>query len=736
MELRFRRTGYGLLAILLALLLAAPVGSSAKTSRGQAKGRTAVRLLALGVVHRGPRSKTVRRDIRRAARSVSGRRACVALGAVEEVRAKLGKVKRKHRRALRKAVIRAERALRALRSTRTCAPKVHRFKLTLIHPTFNPHGIPAVPSHEQGGEDDYTVPADRHSNPLPPQGAPTDVTGGSQAGAADVTSPLQISTSTDLGALGNAYPQEPQVAKRSNVVLYSGNTNGAVSFDGGAHFTTMDPARVFGNDQTICCDTVVRYAPSIDRFIWILQYWCPMGPSTNPADHGAQTADCDNLANKDNQYRIAVISPASLLAHRADPTQGWTVYDLTANGLGSNSWLDYPDASVGASDLYMTCDEVGIGGLNIRIPLSQLTRSGTPSGQWFRSDNIFWRAAENSGTTGLYLKNDTDSRDIVYAWPDALPFPIELGLPHATRPGFGFSTLTPSGQDWADRTGSPIVKGATVSGNSLWVAWTAGRYYRDGPASTPSYPQDHIQLAVYDTSDLLHALFTRTLRVTDQRYVWSSTTAYTDPILATNSDGDVAMTFAGADAHSMPAPYVAILTNRPFTVRAATSQGPTTAVEGDYAGLTRDFDDQTKWVAANTFTAMDSGGALAVHWLYTRFGRGTIPIDHPRQPTSITIRSVTGTSFECCFFGDTFHTNGNLAGAPPSSPVRIDYFGGGTSFSHTVTTDVEGNFTDAWTVPTSTSDQVWRVTAHYAGDATHQPADSDPFLQNVQPPPS
>jgi hypothetical protein len=75
------------------------------------------------------------------------------------------------------------------------------------------------------------------------------------------------------------------------------------------------------------------------------------------------------------------------------------------------------------------------------------------------------------------------------------------------------------------------------------------------------------------------------------------------------------------------------------------------------------------------------------------------------------------------------------AGAPPSSAVRLDYSGGAASFSHTVSTDVEGNFTDAWSAPAASSDPVWMITAHYAGDATHQPADSDPFLQNVQPPP-
>ena len=202
-----------------------------------------------------------------------------------------------------------------------------------------------------------------------------------------------------------------------------------------------------------------------------------------------------------------------------------------------------------------------------------------------------------------------------------------------------------------------------MSGNQLWVAWTAGRFYNDA-GSGPTYPQSHIQVAVYDTSDLFHALFTGNLRVADQRYIWSSSTAYADPILATNSDGDVAMTFAGADSHSMPAPYVAILTNRPFTVRAGVSLGPTTAVEGDYAGLTRDFDDPTKWVAANTFTTTGAGGALGVHWLYTRFGRRarTLRRRRARRPRS-PCRPVTGTSFNCCFFGDTFHTNGTLAEA-------------------------------------------------------------------------
>ena len=46
------------------------------------------------------------------------------------------------------------------------------------------------------------------------------------------------------------------------------------STDGGDTFTSLDPTTIFDNtaDGGFCCDQIVQYAPSIDRFIWLMQF--------------------------------------------------------------------------------------------------------------------------------------------------------------------------------------------------------------------------------------------------------------------------------------------------------------------------------------------------------------------------------------------------------------------------------------------------------------------------------
>ncbi len=717
------------------LALWGAAAASAQTRPPRKQAGVALSRLAADVA-RAPIAHDVRRhvaaDLRASARRLSARRGpCAAAVAVGEAWLATHRTRGKVHRRLAGDIARAVRALQRLPGTAACAPRVRSVKLRRLRPRFDAKAPPGPLIHEQGGEEDYSVPRDPHAKPTGPRGAPTDVTSSGAGTTANVTDPLQIFGSVDLGDLGGLrYPQEPEVAQKGGVVLYSGNSYGLVSFDGGSTFDWLNPNRVFGNDQTICCDSVVRYAPSIDRFIWLFQYWCP--PETL---NGQAVTDCDRVQNKDNRYRIAVISPAQLLANREDPTHGWTVYELTASSFSSSSWLDYPDMSVGTSELYISCDEVGVGGLNIRLPLRDLLASGPPSAQWFRGSGIFWRTAEDSGTNGIFLKNDTDSRDLAYVWPDGGPAPYALGLRHTTRPDDGYSTLTASGQNWNDRAGSPVVKGATMQGGDLWVAWAAGRDFT-GAHGGATWPQPHIQIAVYDTSNLRHAVATGAFPLLSEHFIWSRTFAYTDPILAANSDGDVAITFAGADAHSMPSPYVGVITNRPFALRAAVSLGPAKAVEGDYAGLARDYDDPTQFVAANTFTTTGLREPFPVaDWLYTRFGRGPNPPPPRVPPTSLTITRVTGTAFDCCFYGDTFHTEGHLDGGPPNATIEIDYSTYGDRFSHTITTSGSGDFSDAWTSPTLTTDSVWTITAHYAGDTTHGASASDQFLQTVQPPP-
>jgi hypothetical protein len=263
------------------------------------------------------------------------------------------------------------------------------------------------------------------------------------------------------------------------------------------------------------------------------------------------------------------------------------------------------------------------------------------------------------------------------------------------------------------------------------VAWTAGRFYSEAGGS-PSYPLPHIQLAAFDTTDILHALVTGQLRKIRDQYIWNSTTAYADPILATNSDDDVGITFAFATGNSQPAPAVGILTNSGFTQRAALSEAPAVAVQGDYAGLQPDFPDATRFVAANTFNPR----ANNEDWLFTRFGRA--PRTSPpagRTPTGIRITRATGTQFDCCFTGDTVQVTGLLEGAPAGSAVRLEYTaptGSSVPTVQNVTADEAGNFHGSFA---ASQNGTWRVVAVYAGDSQHDPSTSDPFFVSVQNPP-
>jgi hypothetical protein len=725
------RSTAGVLAAVAIVVVALPGTAPASTRKAQNAASTALKTLASTVRHSGVKrreAKSVAKDLRRAARSLSGRKACAGLAAVAEAHSAATKAKAARRRSLLRHVNAADRALRRLPATRHCGPRVRHIRIRRAKPRYNPAVAPGPLLHEQGGEEDYDVPRDRHSKPQGPSGAPTDVgSSGAAALTSTVTDPLQLLTTTDLGPLGRGtYPQEPQVAKKGELVLFSGNTNGAVSFDGGAHFTRVDPNRVFGNDPgPICCDTVVRYAPTIDRFLWLMQYWCPP-PKTG----------CDG-ENKKNRYRLAVISPRGLQENRADPTRGWQVYDLTAQRYGSGTWFDYPDMAVGSRNLYLTWDLVGVGTANSRIPLRELTGGGTLDVEWFQGRDIFYRLAQNPTETAFFLKNSTDSFDAGYAWHDFLSSPIDISLPHATRPGFFYNAIGPNGlQNWNDRAGSPIVKGATLAGDQLWVAWAAGRWF-DEHGIGPTWPQPHIQYAVYDTPGLFDLvfrfLFDRSLHLRRDGFIWSPTTSYTNPVLATNAEGDVGITFVGGDPHTMATPYVGVLTNRSETLRAVLSLGPTVAVVGDYAGLQPDSGDPTKWVAANVFTTNDPVYGLGDNWLYTRFGRSATPPPAPkRTPASVAITSTTGTTYACCFVTDQVNVFGHLSGPPPGEQVKLEYkppSGTGT-ITQTVTTDGSGVFTGHFT-PAENQAGPWTIVARYAGSITYESANSDPYYLYV-----
>lgn len=96
--------------------------------------------------------------------------------------------------------------------------------------------------------------------------------------------PLVFLRNTQFGITAtpseHGVPVDPSGASVGNVVLASGNTYASLSTDGGHTFIQLEPTKIFPNrdvatnliDGGLCCDQIVHYIPSIDRFVWLMQF--------------------------------------------------------------------------------------------------------------------------------------------------------------------------------------------------------------------------------------------------------------------------------------------------------------------------------------------------------------------------------------------------------------------------------------------------------------------------------
>lgn len=239
---------------------------------------------------------------------------------------------------------------------------------------------------------------------------------------------------------------------------------------------------------SMCCDQVVQYAPSINRFIWVMQLW-----------NGAKGSA--NLSG----YRIAVSTPADIATYAGSR---WAYWDLPATLLASpfnltQTSIDYPDLSIGNNYAYLSwnlldVNQYIIGRQVARIPLAGLQAGGTiqigltdpaDSSTGYGSrvtqntlDTAFWAEHYDTSHLRVFSMKETDN---FYSWQD-------VKHPSYNNNLTDYSSQTPDGKDWmtwlrnsAPRDwviGATRVAGANIlTGNSpppetyvLWFAWTAG----------------------------------------------------------------------------------------------------------------------------------------------------------------------------------------------------------------------------------------------------------------------
>ena len=344
-----------------------------------------------------------------------------------------------------------------------------------------------------------------------------------------VNNSLGLTSGTVTGTFSNSNSVEPSGgASGGGVVFVSANWAAAYSTDGGATFTQIDPTTIFPADAVgFCCDQIVQYVPSIDRFIWMLQ---------------------------GNGQRIASASPADIIASHGT---AWTYWNLTPSVFNHPGSFDYPDLAVGDNYLYMSwnaggcataCDSghqvarTSLAGLlaggSIEIDYTDPKNSGNAWGAHLSQNTgneIFW--AGHNSNTGLRIYSLMEGSN-TYFWQD-----IGISTWANNSP---LSSTSPDGLNWLNFLFNPTtqnpgggfpsnaVLGSTRSFDQVWFAWSAG--------TDNNFQQPHVEMVTVNIDNNNPP----NLSVQQQVQIWNSSYAFAYPALATNAcTGEVGISMEG-----------------------------------------------------------------------------------------------------------------------------------------------------------------------------------------------
>jgi hypothetical protein len=322
-------------------------------------------------------------------------------------------------------------------------------------------------------------------------------------------------------------------AESGSVVMATANWYVSYSTDGGDTFTSLDPTTIFDNtaDGGFCCDQIVQYAPSIDRFIWLMQF------STG--------------TDGKNRLRIAAASPETVVSSKCT---SWSYWDLTSDGLGvtttaadataGNHWLDYPNMSIGTNSLYLSADNVGSGGATpptggrivVRVPLSEI-QAATTINYWYthwEDGGVAYAShvSQNTGDEAYWAGNKNNSTLTVFSWNESSTTYFWRDVGVGNWPNATLSSIAADGNDWLTKASSfPKfgVIGATRRGNEVWFAWMASS--GSGASGSFNFPNANVQVVSLDPTNSYKRL--------NQFAIWNNDYAFTYPALATNDRNEV-----------------------------------------------------------------------------------------------------------------------------------------------------------------------------------------------------
>jgi hypothetical protein len=363
------------------------------------------------------------------------------------------------------------------------------------------------------------------------------------------------------------------VGGAGDVVVYTGNWFAAYSANGGTTFTWMDPniiCRPWG--KQFCCDQVVAYIPQINNFAWVL------------------------LTNDSTSIIVAIATPDDI---RMSGGTNWVTYlfsaDMFTNQQGDQ--LDYPQIAAAESYLHVTFDipTKGYSGA-LRLDLNDLRNHQPVRNAFFLTTSLPTAPAQNynlapvqnpylGGGVGIgrpgayFVVKNSESNLRVFYWQDGLspaPPAFYYDVPIATTPSEDWTVKTPDNDDWLGSTSkiSSRIMGATLTGNQLWIAWTGARKVAGQQSNTFNYPQ--IDIAIIGD--------TNSRSLIGQRFIWNPDFGFAWPSLATNSNGDVGVSFCwGGGNRWYPQHAVMMLTGPGATsFFEPTTSGVTNGAGGHY----------------------------------------------------------------------------------------------------------------------------------------------------------
>ncbi len=407
----------------------------------------------------------------------------------------------------------------------------------------------------------------------------------SYPGIAKGAAAVGFTINQETNGVNNRFPPDPSAmgsGSSSNVVLATGNLYMKYSINGGQSFTTINNlSTVFGDqpDGGYCCDQVVHYIPSIDRFVWLIQ--------TN------QKTDSQGNVTAANSDRVAWAKPADIVNNFYT---AWTWFDVSSTFLGlGNDALDYPDVSTSNGNLYISTDDTAVNGLVVsRITYADLQ---LPAGS-----TITWRfthphdatmamgshLTQNAGATMYWAGHNTTSSMRVFAWSDSSTSYSWTDVKNTSYSTSDYTSEAPDGNYWLDiRVRTDVVTGAVfkpaVGGakppNQMWFAWTAAR--------DSNFKQPYVRMLWVDDQHFNNV---------GEFETWNSDYAFAYPALAANSatsEVAISLMWGGNDQHYMnhacgfPLDFLLYITtnsNVTFTSNPATSTGCDDASGGKVSG--------------------------------------------------------------------------------------------------------------------------------------------------------